>query len=465
MKKHSAGGGRRPRSGIQRVHPKYLSERFTRGQLLKGSFTLAGGIALTPLLGACGDGEGQGELAVGDEQVTGDYWVLNSWPNDVIEDIIASFNEENPNIEIEPIYNGEDYPDLIQTLQASIAGGNAPTSLTIGYANIRYVAENIPHLTIEEVAERIGNGQGQQWLEENFEEDILDLGRVDGVLHFLPYSLSAPWINYNLEAFEQAGIESPPRTWAEVRDYARRLTEETDMIGLGIWDTGGEIWTHQALMESNGARLVTETDQGIRCGADSPEAIEAMQVLADMVLEDETAYFDPDQVPDDFTSGRAAMTLITSSYLGRIRDAAQFEFGSAPFPTFGDKPRRVAVGGNVLGIFAEEEEEQAAAWQLIQHLVSPEAITIWDEALGYFPPQEEVSQDPQYLGEFFDDPQAAPAVEQRPDLVPWASFPGSNGLEASRLLRDMLDRIYSGSQEVTESLEETTQRVNELISE
>src|SRR5690606_16847550 len=104
---------------------------------------------------------------------------------------------------------------------------------------------------------------------------------------------------------------------------------------------------------------------------------------------------------------------------------------TAPFPTWGDKPRRVAAGGNALFIFAKDPAQQRAAYEFIKFLTSKEGQTIWVEGTGYLPIVRGVEDDPRYLADYMAaNPLVRAALEQLPDAVPWAPFPGPRGFEA-----------------------------------
>jgi multiple sugar transport system substrate-binding protein len=439
-------------------------KRFTRRKLLKGSLALTGGVALAPFWVACGNRQqAEAELVLDpDERVSIGYWYfVPAAFAELVEDLISSFEKEKPNIDVEGRGIPGNQLDVARQVQAALAAGDPPAVATVGGDVLRYTADSVPHLSIEAAARRAP--QGERWLSENFPDNILHLGRADGELHFMPYSISTPLLFCNEDALRQAGLQAPPRTWEEVREHARRLTEETDLLGFSVAENA-DFWLFQGIMECNGARVLVESGEGIRCGVDSPEAVEAVQLVADMVLEDETAAYDLGlRGYENFAAGRVAMVLGSSGGLGLIQGAG-FPFRAAPFPTFGDKPRRIPAGLAALGIFAEEEAQQAAAWEFIRFLLSPEALTTWDEGTAFLPPRRGIAEDPQYLGAFYEEnPVARVALEQLPDAVPWASFPGEQGLQAFRVLADAMDRIFAGEQDVAEALGDAAQRINQMI--
>jgi len=354
------------------------------------------------------------------------------------------------------------YPELVQALQAALAAKTPPAVVQIGYTYLRYVAGQLPHITIDEMAKR--DTQAGEFLSaKNFAPVTLDLGRVDGVLHGMPYAISVPVLFTNVDLLRQAGVERPPQTWAEVREHARAIKGRTGKLGIYI-DQINNFWMYQALIEGNGGRLLVGSGADLRCGMDSPEAAEAVQFVADLVLREKTMPNLPQQQGQMvFKSGEVAMDTTSIGVLADLRQGTKFELGTALFPTFGPKLRRVPVGGNALFITATDNEQQAAGWEWIKFLLSPEALTTWVQGTGYLSPRLGLAEDPKYLKPYFDTNQLVrPAVGELSDVAPWVSWPGANGLQASQELYDAVQMTLAGA-EVTSTLRTVAQRVNQLI--
>jgi multiple sugar transport system substrate-binding protein len=443
-----------------------------RRTFLKNGALFGGGLlALPALLAACGGNqEGQTEAAgaafelPADRQVDMEYWQILPNAEEIYRGINRRFGEDHPNVTVKvtTVPTG-DYVALAQKLQAALAAGNPPALAATGNESAKYVASSLPHMSIEEAAGRDPEGRGMGWLSETFPDYILDLGRVDGTLHFMPYGISLPVLWYNRDALERAGLREPPETWDEVREYARRITERTDLLGLTM---SVELYSMHTLVESNGARVLIEEGDGYRCGIDSPEAAEAIGMLADMVLKDKsTSAAQTTQALDNFVSGKTAMFVISNAALGLFKKNAAFPFGATTYPSFGDKPRRLPAGGHQLGIFAEDETQRAAAWEYLKYLISPEALTGWVEGSAYLPLRPELADEPRYLKSYYEEnPIARIALEQLPDVVSTVAFPGENGLQANQALVDAFDRIFAGKEDAAPALREAARRVDQLLA-
>lgn len=427
-------------------------------------------ISLTSsLITGCGTADktsGSKSTETGTKAVTIEYWHIHTenfgGPN--VRELVQKFNEQHPEIKVVEVFQPNDYLGLMQNLQAALAAGNPPAVAEIGYEFLEYATTNLPHLPMEEAAKR--DPEGQAFLS-NFLPNVLDLGRVNGKLVGMPYSVSVPVLYYNADMFKAAGLdpENPPKTWAEVRKVAKIIKEKTGNYGL-YYPEMPNSWYDLALMVANGARILTRTDGEIKATFDSSEAIEAYQLLADMVLKDKTAlHATAEEGVQAFISGKAGMVVATIAIRNYIETSSKFKVLTAPLPAFDNKPRRVITGGNALVIFAKDPEQQKVAWEFIKFLNSPEALTIWVKGTGYLPHRKGIAEDPKYLKPFMDEnPLMKPAVAQLPDAVPWLGFPGSHGLEAEQVLVDARDAILGGRKPVAEALKEAVAKVNELIA-
>ncbi|MBE3562252.1 MAG: ABC transporter substrate-binding protein [Hydrogenibacillus schlegelii] len=403
--------------------------------------------------------------ASGKGKVVIEYWHVNSenFGGPAVRELVERFNRQHDDIQVVEKFQPNMYLGLMQNLQTALAAGQPPAVAQIGYNFLRYAVENFPHLSIEEAASR--DPEGQLFLAD-FLPNILDLGRVDGKLEGMPYSISNAILYYNADLFQKAGLdpEKPPKTWAEVREAARTIREKTGAYGLYLQEPS-DFWGQQALIESNGARMLIEKDGRLVAGFDSPEAIEAFQLYQDLVLKDKTALHATwDEGSEAFVQGKVAMYITTIARRNYIESNAQFTVKGAPFPAFDGKPRRLPAGGNNLFIFAQDPKEQEAAWTFIKFLLSPEAITVWTKGTGYLPARTGVADDPRYLKDFMDqNPLMKVAVAQLPDVVPWVSFPGANGLQAEQVLLDARDAVLTGKKSPEAALKEAAEKVNELI--
>lgn len=74
-----------------------------------------------------------------------------------------------------------------------------------------------------------------------FVPGLLDAYQVRGeAIYGIPVDFTTILMAYRTDLFEEAGLDGPPKTWAEFADYAEKLTKDTD--GDGKIDQYGFIW-------------------------------------------------------------------------------------------------------------------------------------------------------------------------------------------------------------------------------
>lgn len=131
----------------------------------------------------------------------------------------------------------------------------------------------------------------------------------------------------------EAGLDpAGPKTWEELREFAATVKEKTDNYGF-YFQEPADNWATQALLESNGARLLDEVDGRLEATFASPEGIEAYQMLADTVNEDKSAlHIGWDEGVQSFVDGNVAMLYTTIARRNQVQNGAQFEVARPPLP-------------------------------------------------------------------------------------------------------------------------------------
>ena len=259
---------------------------------------------------------------------------------------------------------------------------------------------------------------------------------------------------------QEAGLDSEgPETWEEVREYSEAINEATGNYGVYIQEPA-DSWGQQAMVESNGASFI---DDG-KASFASDEGIEVFQYYQDLVNDELALHIGWDQGIQSFIDGNVGMLYTTIAQRNNIESNASFDVTTLQSPTWEGKEKRVPAGGAMLSITAQDEEEQAAAWEFMKYLYSVESIAEWTKGTGYVPPREGVSDSEEGLKSFLEENELMiPAIEQMDSMVPWASFPGDSGIEAEQKLLDMRDIILGGDVDVEETVSNTEEEINDLL--
>lgn len=177
---------------------------------LKG--TAAAGVAIATIgaLAACSGSAGDD----GTTEISFMMWGDGGDTQTAYEDVIAAFEEENPDISVNAeFFNTNDYDNILKT---RLSGGAGPDVYGFDLGNIEtFVADGF--------AADLSEG-GESYLSKLTPEAAEDSQREGGTYN-LPISLSGNGIIYNTALFEQAGITEEPTTYTDLVEASQKLSD------------------------------------------------------------------------------------------------------------------------------------------------------------------------------------------------------------------------------------------------
>jgi sn-glycerol 3-phosphate transport system substrate-binding protein len=173
--------------------------------------------------------------------------------------------------------------------------------------------------------------------------------------------------------------------------------------------------------------------------------------------------------PTIFTSGEAAMIFHTTGSLTRILNEAPFEVGVAFLPSGAANDDGIGygapTGGGNLYMFANSTpEEQAAAWEWIQFLASPEIQADWTARTGYVAARQSA----------WETDTLTTLVEERPqylvarDQLEFAGkeFSAFRTIDIQNIINTTLSNLIAGTAtDVQASLDEAQAQIDSLLEE
>ena len=427
---------------------------------------LAAGVVMTAALAGCGGTAGQNGQAGNGKPVEIEYWHVasDSFGGQTVRKLVEDFNKTHSDIHVTEKFNPDMYKGLTQNLQAVMASGNPPDVVQMGWDFLNYADENFKHADINEVFKSDGD---PDFMKNTFEPQIAKLAQTpDGKQAGVPYSLSVPVLYYNPDIFKQAGLDpdQPPKTWEEVRSDAEKIKAATGSPAFFMQEFA-DTWTNQAMVESNGGTMLKQENGKWKAGFDTPEAAGAYQFLADMVKDGIALHASNEEGFQAYTAGKLAMVCTTIGKRANFEKSSNFKVIAAPFPAFSGKQVKVPAGGNFLMVLSTDPAKQKAAAEFIKYLESPEALTEWDTGTGYLPPKKGMGDSGAYKDLADKNPNIKMALDMLPNVTPWVSFPGANGLKAEQVLIDTRDVILSGNKTAAEALHDAAVKIDHLIAE
>ncbi len=162
----------------------------------------------------------------------------------------------------------------------------------------------------------------------DFEESLLDaFTGEDGVLYGIPKDFSTLALFYNVQMFEEAGLE-PPTTWEELEAAATALTKD-GVVGLSLQN---ELPRCQPFFYSNGGSMMTDGLPSFN----TPENIEAYEFWIGLI--NDGIAQTPQQLGvgwdgDAFAAEMVAMTIEGNWMIQSLESVApDLEYGVVPVP-------------------------------------------------------------------------------------------------------------------------------------
>jgi len=406
---------------------------------------------------ACGAGSATAQTT---GPVTIEYWHVNTevFGGPAVRELVAKFESLNPGIKVVERFQPNTYTGLLQNLQTRVAANNPPDVAQIGYLYVDYASKNFPYVPVGDLmAAEHNNGMVR-----NAAPSALRLGMRAGKLVGMPYAISNIVTYYNADMLKAAGLDParPPQTWAEWTAAARKIKAATGKAGIYV-QVLDDNWSTQAMIESNGGRMMACTPSGAKPTFDSPEAAQAIGMWGDLVKDGLALNVLWNQGEQAFLAGQVATFITTIAKRETLQKNAKFDLRATGFPRFGIKPPRLPAGGNVLMVFSQTPERRHATLKFIEYLESPTAFAIWTRGTGYIPVNVHT---PEVLGDFLQsNPIERVAIDQTKYVVPWTSFPGKDGLQAQQALFAALQRSLSGANAGT-ALHEAAASVTPMIA-
>lgn len=409
------------------------------------------GILMGATLVGCSN-ESSGQDGSGDgEQVTVELagWGASPEEEELLQQTLDAFEEEHPNIKVKHEVIADQYMDVMKT---RLVGGEA--------ADVFYLdAFEAPGLAKTGVLEPLDDYVTEEFDTDDFQDPLLNAFKFDGTQYGFPKDFSTLALFYNKEKFEEAGLEGPPQTWDELREYAEKLTVDEDgdgtpeQYGLGF---SSELARQFYKLEPYGAKVVGENKEAAFA---SDKAVEALQPIVDMKQNKIAALpsdAGTDWGGDMFGQGKAAM-VIEGNWTVPFLDSnfTDLEYATAELPTVNGEKATAAF--TVAYVMNKESKVKEASWELISFLTGKEGMEIWTSKGLALPTRESVAEE---LG-FDEDPIRGAFVQGGAYAQPWQA--GPNLPTINNNFNNQFTSALLGDQTLEEALEKAQETANKEI--
>ncbi|XVV04273.1 extracellular solute-binding protein [Actinosynnema sp. CA-248983] len=333
-------------------------------------------VAAAVSLTACAAGAGKSDQAGGLAAAPGkdDKFSLTVWSpfsgreQDEVTKALESFKKKYPNAEIK--HEGSQDDDKIT---AGIRGGNPP-DVALSF-------------TTDNIGQFCSSGSWQD-LKPYVDRDKVDLSQIpDAVRSYTEYKgtrCAMPMLSdvyglyYNKDMLAAAGISAPPKTTAELVDFAKRTTKfapDGSIEVAGFMPTMMFYANRPPILAPHfGAKWAGPDGKSALASPEWAEMLTFQKELVDFFGFEKLERFRAglgQQYSNDhaFHQGKMAMMMDGEYRTAFLKDQApQIKFGTAPFPT--SKPELYGTAftaGTIIGV-PKGAKNPGAAWELIRHM-------------------------------------------------------------------------------------------------
>ena len=411
-----------------------------------------------------------------------DFWHAMSGTNgDAITDIMGKFNLSQSKCYGTPIFQGT-YDDSLNKIKAGLQSKDVPA-----LAQMYDLATGL--MVDLKVVDPMQNYIDKDKYDlSSFEPNVLGYYSVGGKLYGMPWNTSAPILYYNKTMFTAAGLDpnKPPRTYADMLDYAKKLTKKDasgklQVAGYGIAIYG---WIFEQLnATAGGLYLNNGNGRDARATAavfNGPEGIAAVQFWKDGV--DAGVYQNFGVAPNGtnavvaaFQSQQVAMYIESTARVRAMIDASvagKFDLGTAYLPRPNEaaySKAGVIIGGASVYIMNDRPQaEKDCAWQFVKFSTTPDIQAYWHTASGYYPVTKnayDVQIDKDWVTKY---PQFLTAVNQLHDSPKVMSSMGgfSGTMQQNRLrIEQAIDSVLAGKATPKDALDAAAKDVTQNLTD
>jgi len=380
-----------------------------------------------------------------------------------MKSLVDRFNGEHPGIAVTAVYTGS-YDDTNLKTRAAINAGKPPAAVLMSANFVREYVINGEAEALDPLIEKDGKTPAAYM--DNFWPALKPNATIDGRVYGIPFQNSTPLLYYNVDAFKEAGLDPdrPPASWAEWVAAAKALTkpggQRWGLMFPATYDYCG--WITSGLVMANGGQYFNH-EYGGEVYYNAPSAVGALILLDKLVNQLKLmppGVSDANACTSAFFSGRTGMMVLSTGSLSFVRENMKAPYRVAFLPK--SVRNAVPIGGASLILpKGNSPERQAAAWSLVNWLVSPEIAGHWSRFTGYFAPRKAAYDLPemkQYLQEHSD---AKVALDQLVYAEPW--FDTFNVVAVRKAMEDQVQAILSGKTTPGEAVAAAQRSAEDLL--
>ncbi|WP_438348109.1 extracellular solute-binding protein [Paenibacillus sp. FA6] len=293
----------------------------------------------------------------------------------LLEKLVKEFGRRNPLIDVELQVANWDILDGIYTTMIS---KNQPPDLlnTNVYAHFAQdgLLNNLGEIISPELASKLN-------------PNLVEMDQMDGVQYAIPYVATMRNLYYNKDMFQKAGITSPPNTWSELEETARKIKAlgVSEVFGVDLTDNETQASLSYVFFGSGGS-WIKDGEWTIN----SPANIEGLTFLKELfdegLTDPEPTVTTRDEKQRILGEGQLAM-MISGNYFTSVvpREFPELQWGKGPIPVKDGLPPMTFGVHDVLVSFKTDHTNREALSKFLDFLYDDQAYEEMIRREGFLP--------------------------------------------------------------------------------
>jgi sn-glycerol 3-phosphate transport system substrate-binding protein len=407
-------------------------------------------------------------------QIEIQWWhAMTGANNDVIVKLAEDFNKANPQYKVVPTYKGN-YADTMNAGIAAFRAGNAPHIMQVfevGTATMMAAGAAIKpvHVLMKEAGEAFDPNTYLPTITGYY-------STLKGEMLSMPFNSSSAVMWYNRDAFKKAGLDpaSPPKTWPQVFDAAKKLRAAGfDKCGFST------AWTSWLNLEQLSAwhNVPLSTKANGMEGFDtelkfnSPLHVKHLETLVELQKDKTFDYSGRTNSGEGrFTSGECPIFMTSSAFFGNVKANAKFDFANAPMPYYPDvagAPQNSIIGGASLWVMGgKKADDYKGVAKFFTFLSNVDRQVTLHTLSGYLPITKAAYDKVKGSGFYKDAPYLETPLIQLTNKPPTEN---SRGLRLGNMvqMRDMwaeeIEAALAGKKTAKQALDDAVSRGNTVL--
>lgn len=387
------------------------------------------------------------------------WWTMSRHDMDFMNEKIAKFNEENPDIEIEYNVQTENYQ---QNLELAFQSGEAP--------DIFFLVNNAKYYVDREMIEPLDPYIDDE-IKTRFGKILkVDLENyVDGKIYSLANKGVTFRLVYNKELFEKSNLPGPPQTLDELVEYSEKITEmgkEEGVYGyaMNLKNPYSALYrSFDQIASLSGISAYDYVEGQYDFEKVKPVLMSYKDMYANQSMFPGVESLDIDPLRSQFAEGKIGMYISGNWEVGVYANQfpTEIDWGAAPVPTVdGVKgTSEIEKAGRWMGISSQSEYKDEA-WRVLEWFYSDEILSEYHEnGLGFsvVPSIVEKSELPQIKGS--SDFNLTDGLDGL-----WPLAPHKQGLVVEGMnMYDVYAAVIIGAMDIEEAINDLNFRYNDAL--